>query len=89
MSDIRLPGKGNSKSRGARPVYYQVDSDHEVVNRDLSPSESVRVCMSFGPASVLPKTHLSALESLRNLLKVQDQKLILASGTDISNPGTS
>ena len=38
--DIRLPEKGNSKSRGARPVYKQVDSDQEVVHKDLSLSET-------------------------------------------------
>jgi hypothetical protein len=39
--DIRLPGKGNSNSRGARPVYKnhfddEVDSDQLVVNKALS-----------------------------------------------------
>ena len=39
--DIRLPGKGNSNSHGARPVHKnhlddQVDSDQQVVNNELS-----------------------------------------------------
>ena len=39
--DIRLPGTGDSNSPGTRPFYYNhlddpVDSDQEVVNKDLS-----------------------------------------------------
>ena len=39
--DIRLPGKGNSNSHGARPVYQNllddyVDLDQQVVNKELS-----------------------------------------------------
>ena len=37
---MRLPGKGNSNSHGARPFYLIitmiVDSDQEVVNKELS-----------------------------------------------------
>ena len=39
--DIRLPGKGNSNTRGARPVHCNhlddsVDSDQQVVDEELS-----------------------------------------------------
>ena len=39
--DVRLPGKGNSNSHGARPVHQiisviKVDWDQEVVNKELS-----------------------------------------------------
>ena len=46
--DIRLPGKGNSNSHGARPVCQnhfddEVDSDQWVVNKALSLCHSVKV----------------------------------------------
>ena len=39
--DIRLPGEGNLNFHGARPVYLnhlddEVDSDQQVVNKELS-----------------------------------------------------
>ena len=39
--DVRLPGTAYSKSHGTRPFYYNhlddpVDSDQQVVNKDLS-----------------------------------------------------
>jgi len=45
--DVRLPGKGNSNSHGARPVHLNhhddlVDSDQEVVNKELSLSGGAR-----------------------------------------------
>jgi len=53
--DIRLPGKGNSNSHGARPVYLkhlddEVDSDQEVVNGELS--------LSLQPRSARLAAHL-------------------------------
>ena len=37
ITDRRLPGKGNSNSHGARPVYLIiVDSDQSVVNNEVS-----------------------------------------------------
>ena len=45
--DARLPGTGNSNSHGARPVHFdhlddQVDSDQQVINKELSLSTKRR-----------------------------------------------
>ena len=45
--DTGLHGKGNSNSHGARPVYQnylddKVDSDQQVVNKELSLSHRLR-----------------------------------------------
>ena len=47
--DIRLPGKGSSNSHGARPVpliIMMINSDQEVVNKELSPSGTREVHQS-------------------------------------------
>jgi len=53
--DVKLPGKGNSNSRGARPVYKNhfddsVDSDQEVDNKDLSLSAGAVPVQAAVPA---------------------------------------